>query len=159
MTPDLKQWHKSPPAEEEVLAEIGRTILAIQPTELLFNRLAKVILPEEPLTLEGLAVLAGEKKGQTFGALKGALEKKKVAFDPRFLGALTMFIDSRNKLVHRTWDIPGWSLESPEGRIAAFCFLKFLQAFNVQLRGILMGLALRNGEKPFEGNGAKIRAF
>jgi hypothetical protein len=62
-----------------------------------------------------------------------------------------MFIDSRNKLVHRTGDIPGWSLESPPGRIAALGFLKFLQAFNVQLRGILTGLVLSNGEKPFEG--------
>jgi hypothetical protein len=60
MTPELKPWHESPPAEGEVLAEIGRTLLALQPTELLFNRIAKALLPDEPLTLEGLAVLAAQ---------------------------------------------------------------------------------------------------
>jgi hypothetical protein len=49
------------------------------------------------------------------------------AFDTVFLDALEKFIENRNALVHQASTIPGWDMKNPNGRIAAFIFLKNLQ--------------------------------
>jgi hypothetical protein len=41
------------------------------------------------------------------------------------------FIENRNALVHQASTIPGWDMKTPNGRIAAFIFLKNLQLQNV----------------------------
>jgi hypothetical protein len=149
MTPELIKLHESPPTEEAVLAEIGRTLLLIQPTEPLFNFIADAVIPDLPFTEEGLKGLSIGK--QTFGVVKSRLEKKGINFDPVFLGALDKFINDRNKFVHRVHDIPGWNLKTPEGRIKAFCFLKFLQTRNIELRQVLLGLLMEYDKKHLYG--------
>ena len=49
--------HRDPPDEDKVYAEIGRTILAVQPTEGLFNVITLIVVPEKAFTVENLAVL------------------------------------------------------------------------------------------------------
>jgi len=44
MTPELRGLHESPPTEEVVLAEIGRTLLCIQPTDPFLKLLAGKLL-------------------------------------------------------------------------------------------------------------------
>jgi hypothetical protein len=156
MTPELIALHQSPPTEEVVLAEIGRTVLLIQPTEKLFNFIANFIIPDPPFTEEGLTIWDPTKRDKTFGLVKSRLEKDGINFDPVFLDGLGKFIDDRNKLVHRVHEIPGWNLGTPEGRIEAFCFLKSLQARNVALHQVLMGLVMEYDKKHLYGVLTKV---
>jgi hypothetical protein len=46
ITPEIEALHRDPPDEDKVYAEIGRTILAVQPMEGLFNVIALIVVPE-----------------------------------------------------------------------------------------------------------------
>jgi hypothetical protein len=59
----------------KVYAEIGRTILAVQPTEGLFNVITLIVVPEKAFTVENLAVLDHNKRAKTLGQLKGHLTR------------------------------------------------------------------------------------
>jgi hypothetical protein len=58
--------------------------------------------------------------------------------------------------MHRAHEIPGWKLETPEGRIEAFCFLRSLQGRNVELHQVLMGLVMEYDKKHLYGVFAKV---
>ena len=73
ITPEISALHRDPPDEDKVYAEIGRTILAVQPTEGLFNVITLIVVPEKAFTVENLAVLDPNKRGKTLGQLKGHL--------------------------------------------------------------------------------------
>jgi hypothetical protein len=118
--------HRDPPDEDKVYAEIGRTILAVQPTEGLFNVITLIVVPEKAFTVEDLAV------SENVGPVKGSSGRKiEGPIDTVFLDALEKFIENRNALVHQASTIPGWDMKTPNGRIAAFIFLKNLQLQNV----------------------------
>ncbi|MGA8655818.1 MAG: hypothetical protein WB586_06680 [Chthoniobacterales bacterium] len=132
ITPEIEALHRDPPDEDKVYAEIGRTILAVQPTDGLFNVITLIVVPEKAFRVENLAVLDPNKRAKTLGKLKGHLvEKLKLPFDTVFLDALEKFIENRNALVHKASTIPGWDMKTPNGRIAAFIFLKNLQLQNI----------------------------
>jgi hypothetical protein len=78
MTPELEKLHESPPEEDTVLAEIGRTILAVQDTEGLFRFIARIVIPNEPPTLESIALMTSEKGAKTLGTIKKNLEDRGV---------------------------------------------------------------------------------
>jgi hypothetical protein len=151
MTTDLRRLHESPPTEEVVLAEMGKTVLSIQPTERLFNLIAGIVIHDAPFTQKNLTGFSPDKLSETFGRIKSRLEKDGINFDRRFLDALGKFIDDRNKLVHRVHEIPGWDLKTNEGRIKAFCFLKLLQKRNSELYQVLLGLVLEYDDKNLYG--------
>jgi hypothetical protein len=102
--------------------------------------------------------MESEQARRSIGRVKSRLEKDGINFDAGFLDALGKFIDDRNKLVHRAQDIPGWDLETPEGRIKAFSFLKCLQACNMELYQVLLGLLLEYDKKHLYGIAAKTIA-
>lgn len=141
MTPEIEELHRNPPDQDRVCLEIGRTILAVQPTESAFNAITLIVIPDRPFTVEGVAGFDPKKKSKTLGQLqKHLVEKLKANLDAGFLSALEKFIDDRNLLVHRADSIPGWKLKTPGGRIAAFLFLKNLQLTNILLLRILVQL-------------------
>jgi hypothetical protein len=156
MNQELQELHRNPPDEHRIYLEIGRTILAVQPTEKAFNAITLIVIPDKPFTVEGLAGFDPDKKSKTLGQLKHHLvEKLKADLDSNFLAALGKLIDDRNALVHNTDAIPGWNLKTTNGRIAAFIFLKNLQLTNILLLRILIGLAFHYDRKHMYGSLAK----
>lgn len=157
MTPELDELNRNPPDEEKVFAEIGRTVVAIQPTEALFNIAVAIVIPDRPFTVENLGVMSGDERTGTLGQLKSHLVKKlKIPFEPAFLSSLEKFIDDRNRLVHKAGEIPGWDLSTSRGRIAAFIFLKNLQLQNLVLHQILLGLVMLYDRKHIFGAISKV---
>ena len=148
LTSGLEELRRNPPDEDKVYLEIGKTILAIQPTERAFNHITVIVIPDKPFTVEGLAEFDPDKKSKTLGQLKHHLvEKLKANLDDSFLASLGKFIDDRNAIVHHAHTIPGWDLKTAGGRIAAFIFLKNLQLRNLALLHVLMGLLFHYDRK------------
>jgi hypothetical protein len=157
MTAEIEELHRNPPDQDRVCLEIGRTILAVQPTESALNAITLIVIPDRPFTVEGLAGFDPNKKSKTLGQLKSHLvDRLKVNLDASFLSALERFIDDRNLLVHRADSILGWNLKTPDGRIAAFLFLKNLQITNVLVFNILLGLVFHYDRKRMYGVIAKV---
>jgi hypothetical protein len=115
------------------------------------------VIPDRPFTVEGLTGFDPDKKSKTLGQLKSQLvDKLKVNLDAGFLSALEKFIDDRNLLVHKADSIPGWNLKTPDGRIAAFLFLKNLQLTNIILLRTFLGLVFHYDRKHMYGVLAKV---
>ena len=55
LPPEIEALHRDRPDEDKVYAEIGRTILAVQPTDGLFNVITLIVVPEKAFTVENLA--------------------------------------------------------------------------------------------------------
>jgi hypothetical protein len=63
---------EAPLTREVVFAEIGRTLLLIQPTEKLFNFVANAVIPDPPFTEEGLTIWNPNKRDEALVVLKVA---------------------------------------------------------------------------------------
>src|SRR4029077_19676966 len=59
--------------------------------------------------------------GQHAGLMKQMRDR--VDIHPALEGLLESFVEHRNQLTHRLGDVPGWDLETPEGRDVASKFL------------------------------------
>ena len=101
----------------------GSALVLIQSTEHLIRTVMTLVLQKHsPLTLEKLQRQQRQERKRTLGYFVKELQKR-VGLDQELEDVLESFLDERNVLVHGLTDVPGWSLESTEGREVAFQFL------------------------------------
>ena len=76
---------------------------------------------QTPLTLDTLEALEQAERRKTIGQLCNTL-RQRVELRVDFESLLANFLEQRNRLIHRTFDIPGWNLRTAEGRTVAKSF-------------------------------------
>jgi hypothetical protein len=127
---------------ERILTLIGLLILVMQTTETMVDLvLTFVFQGREKLTLEVLERLEREKRARTLGRLVKQM-RDRVDINPVLEDLLDSFVEHRNQLTHRLDDVPGWDLETPEGREVACKFLLNLQDENQKIMEIFLGFLI-----------------
>jgi hypothetical protein len=96
---------------------------------------------KQKMTLQALEHLEQQRRARTLGRLFGQMRGR---FDlhPALLALLDNFIEHRNQLIHRIRDIPGWDLETTDGRKAAIGFLSQLQAEDLKVMQVFLGFVV-----------------
>jgi hypothetical protein len=127
---------------KRILTFIGLLVLVMQTTETMVDLvLTFVFQGREKLTLEVLERLEREKRARTLGRLVRQM-RDRVDIHPALEGLLESFVEHRNQLTHRLGDVPGWDLETPEGRDVACKFLSNLQDENQKIMEIFLGFLI-----------------
>lgn len=108
-----------PPEQEEILAQIGLTLLLLQDLEHIFSHCMRLIFGDKSiLTLNDF--LAPEKR--TLGTMKRQLGAA-VILDDDFEDLLKRLVNNRNILVHHLNDQAWFNIETEEGRNSTWRFL------------------------------------
>lgn len=112
------------PVQDDVLKTLGIAVIAGQSVERLMSTCLTFPLHGEPLqTVEQLQALLGRHSKATLGQLLNAL-RQRVDLHPTFDDQLDRFLQSRNVIAHRLYDVPGGlDLHSDEGRGRLKAFL------------------------------------
>lgn len=107
----------------EVLMNIAVALLLMQTAEKAIRLCMTLVLQKDsPLTLEKLEAQTHSERKKTLGYFLIEL-RKRVDLDEDFSTKLEQLLEDRNVLAHSLEDIPGWSLETDEGRAVALVFL------------------------------------
>ena len=80
-----------------------------------------------------------EERKKTLGYFLNEL-RKRADLDENFDALLEEFLDERNILVHSVDDVPGWSLQTTEGRKIASAFVDGFIEKTVEILKVFMGL-------------------
>lgn len=104
---------------EQLLAQIGISLILIQDMEFFFTACMKLVFPDElPRTMDEF--LAEDRR--TFGTLIKEM-KKLVNVSPEFDNQLQQTLEDRNLFVHRLRFQPWFDIDSKEGQDATWEFL------------------------------------
>ena len=110
----------------DIFIRVGVTLLHMQATEAAIRHVMTFVLQRDVgLTLESLQTQEKEEQHKTIGYFLGQL-RRRADIAPQFDATLRLFLENRNKLVHRAEEVPGWNLETPEGREVARGFVDAL---------------------------------
>lgn len=127
---------------EDILAWMGLLVWIMQTTEEIVDLvLTFVFRGKERLTLEVLERLERERRARTLGRLMKQM-RDRVGINPALEDLLENFIEHRNQLTHRLKDVPGWDLDTPQGREVACNFLSNLTEENKQVMEIFVGFLI-----------------
>ena len=121
---------------------MGLLNLAMQTTEELFDIVLIMVFPgKQRMTLEVLERLERERRSRTLGRLIKQM-RDRVALRPDLEELLNDFVLHRNQFTHRLRDVPGWDLDSVEGRKVAWRFLSQVHAENQTLMEVFFGFLM-----------------
>lgn len=129
----------------EVPARLGVALLQIQAAEHVIRLTLQHVIQDKSITVEMLeAQEAAERKKN----LSYFLNKLRARADllPEFNEMLQKFLDYRNTFAHNLSEVPGWNLETDEGRKIAIAWLAELYQLTEQVTKIFWGL-IRAWEK------------
>ena len=125
---------------EAIFVRIGLLLHVVQITENLTRLvMTYVIQKDSPLTLEKLETLQGKERTKTLGYFICELNKR-VDLDDGFGETLSRFLDMRNKFVHNHDEIPGWCLDTDDGRKVAHAFLAEFHRVMEAVTMVFLGL-------------------
>ena len=126
--------------QKDVLMRMGAALVFVQSTEQLIRLCMTLVLQKDsPLTLEKLEKQTREERRKTLGYFLSEL-RKRTDLDENFDTLLEEFLEERNILVHRVDDIPGWSLQTTEGRKIAGAFVDSFTRKTVEIFKVFAGL-------------------
>ena len=126
--------------EDGTLRRIGQVLLFIQGLERSIRFVMTFVLQKEGvLTVEKLEAQEANEREKTIGYFLTQL-RYRADLDPSIDDRLRLFLNQRNTLVHHLMDIPGWSLETPEGLQVANEFITEVQTSAIWLRFFFAGL-------------------
>ena len=109
--------------EDEVLMGVGRLVLLCQSLEAAMRLCTTFVFQgETPLTVSSIEAIDRTERKKTIGRFAHTL-RQRVTLRDDFDDFLTGFLERRNQVIHRTEDIPGWSLHTIEGRRVAKRFI------------------------------------
>src|SRR5258708_40073582 len=115
---------------DEIYKLIGVLLVATQGVEQLINHcLGFVICFLQATTIDKIYALNEPEKKKTLGALLQEL-RERVSVEASFDSLLKSFLANRNTFAHTMSFLPGWTLETEEGRRLA---IKFLERYREQL--------------------------
>jgi len=127
------------PDTKQIFTWIGALTVGMQTTERIVDLAMTFVFPaKEKLTLQMLERLERQQRSRTLGRLAGQL-RERVNLHPELVQLLDNFVEHRNQLAHRVHDIPGWNLETAEGRKVAIDFLDQLQKEDLKVLQIFLG--------------------
>lgn len=121
------------PEKADVLMLIGAALLSMQGAERCLRFcLTWVFQKDGPITLEKLETQELAERKKTMGYFLREL-RNRAQLDDRFELYLERFLEDRNTLAHALDEVPGWNLESKEGRDIArqFCDRCLVESFEV----------------------------
>src|SRR5688572_23931725 len=125
--------------EMEILTMIGGTLILLQSAERTISRCMLFVFQKgEGLTLEDLEKEEKQARKKTLGQFIFEL-RKRVELEPDFDEMLERFVEDRNQFVHRIETVPGWDLESSEGRQAAHMFISRVFNFSTKMLFLFSG--------------------
>ncbi len=129
-----------------ILALMGSTLILLQATEKLISLCMTFVFQKGgPLTIEDLEKQRKDERKSTLGYFLTELRKRAelhIGFDEM----LADYLERRNIFVHRVEDVPGWNLDSVEGRMIAEKFVTHLFELTIKMLQIFAGF-LRAWEK------------
>ena len=121
--------------ETEIYAMIGATLIHLQYTEQSIRRCMTFVFQEgSGITLEELETQLSKERKKTIGYFLGEL-RKRAELHPSFDKVLDDFLECRNKFVHNIESVPGWDLDSAEGKKSARMFIS--RVFNLSNKMLL----------------------
>lgn len=133
----------SKPLDDErkkIVTFTGMALLTVQATEQIIRLVTTYVIPSpNPLTFESLQSRNREDRNRTIGFLVGKL-RERVEVAPTFDERLRRFLEMRNTFVHNLDEVPGWTLETEQGREVAKRFLvEFFQVIEI-VQNVFLGL-------------------
>jgi len=125
--------------QQQILTSMGVTLILLQSTEKIINLCMTFVFQNSSrLTLEALELQQKEEQKKTLGYFLREL-RKRADLAPEFDQLLRDFLNHRNTFIHKLSDLPGWDLDSPEGRQIAERFISKLTNLNQRVLGIFIG--------------------
>jgi hypothetical protein len=109
--------------KKRILTWIGALIVGIQGTERIVDLVMTYVFQgKQKVTVQILERLEAQRQSRTLGRLVKVMQDR-VGIHPAFDKLLENFVEHRNQLMHRLDDIPGWDLDTEDGRKIAWNFL------------------------------------
>ncbi len=126
--------------QKDVLMRIGAALVFVQSAEQVIRLCMIFVLQKDsPLTIEKLEKQTREERKKTLGYFLGEL-RKRADLDESFDALLEEFLEERNILVHNVDDVPGWNLQTTEGRKIASAFVDGFIRKTVEILKVFAGL-------------------
>ena len=126
--------------QKDLLMRIGFALILVQSAEQHIRFCMTYVLQKDsPLTLAKFEKQTKEERRKTLGYFMNEL-RKRADLDENFGALLEEFLEERNILVHSLDDIPGWSLQTTEGRKIASAFVNSFIGKAIEVLKVFMGL-------------------
>jgi len=123
----------------EVPARMGLCLLHIQAAEHVIKLTLQHVIRNDSITLEMLEAVEEAERKKTLGYFLAKL-RKRADLVPEFDEMLQKFLGRRNTFAHNLSEIPGWSLETEEGRQVAIKWLDETYQLTEQISKVFWGL-------------------
>jgi hypothetical protein len=123
----------------ELLSRIGITLLQVQATEHLIKLCMTYVLQREPLSLEQLEAGEEKERYKNLGYFLQEL-RKRAAIAPEFDEVLRKFLKQRNMFAHNLNEVPGWDVNTDEGRKLGLESLRDFYATTSHVLKVFSGL-------------------
>lgn len=142
MTWDFSIYPELRPDQQEIVREIGLTLLGVQAAEnALQFCLTWIFAPETARTWQQVAQMDPLDRRKTLGQLVSAL-RTRAEVHPELDSRLDAFVDKRNKFIHGIFNTSEYMLDSKECVARAHSFLVDLQADSWDMQTVFMGYNL-----------------
>lgn len=116
-----------------VYSAIGLALTHAQSTEALLKMVTTFVIPNKSHTWDSYQTLSATEKKKTLGYFIG-LVKSRTKLYPKLEDMLSEFLQARNDFVHNPSIIPGWNLQTVDGRGVAerYCLQFMYKALHLQ---------------------------
>jgi hypothetical protein len=150
---DFSIYPELKPAQKQILSEIGLTLFYLQGLENSIEFMLDWVFPEKPTgKLAELYTASVSKRRQTLGQLLAEL-RKRTDVNPQFDSMLAVFLEDRNRFVHRLFNEREFNLVSDESCTKASQFMTQFQQNMWDISNLVMAYNLlwtrhfaRNGD-------------
>jgi hypothetical protein len=130
------------PSEKQIVHFIGASLLLAQAIERELGLVTTHVLQKPNITREKLLEQLQKESKRTLGYFLKELHKR-ADVHPGFDLVLSRFLESRNTLVHSLTEIPGWDLQTENGRAVAGRFLMDFAQTGMQVISVFGALTKR----------------
>jgi hypothetical protein len=127
------------PSKRQILEFMGALLLIVQTAERMLNLVICYILQKPGSTAESLLIDSQKSSRRTTGYFLKELHKR-ADIHPGFDQTLTRYLKNRNIFAHTLSDLPGWDLDTEEGRGVAARFLMELANTALQVTSVFGAL-------------------
>jgi hypothetical protein len=130
------------PSEKQILQFMGFCLILVQAVERMLGLVTTFVLQKPNMTSQKLLEQAQKESKRTLGYFLKELHKR-ADIHPNFDDTLSRFLESRNKFAHSLSDIPGWDLQTEDGRATAARFLMELAQTGGRVMSVFVALTKR----------------
>jgi hypothetical protein len=128
---------------ENAYSMMGATLSYLQTVERIFRFVTTYVIQDgDGLSFEGLQALCKRDKKKALGYFMRQLREQS-ALPPAFDALLSSFLSMRNDFVHSHDRIPGWDVNTEDGRLVAHQFMSTLLQQSHKINEILIALVMR----------------